>query len=63
MIVADPRISAADLAKMSPQEIGKHMSGGYGPAKFLAMATAIRDAAIQASYSPNTGLTLMGHAE
>lgn len=45
MAVSDERYSATEIAAMDQYEIGKHMSGGYGPGKLLKMFLSIQDMA------------------
>lgn len=40
--------SPAEIAAMDQNEIGRHMSGGYGPAKMLKMFRSIRALALLA---------------
>lgn len=51
-MMPDDAYSPAEVLAMDLHEIGKHMSGGYGPAKMLKLYRAIQANAQSASRKP-----------
>lgn len=56
----DDTYSPAEVLAMDMHEIGKHMSGGYGPAKALKLYRTIQANAQIASRKPLDKATDMG---